>query len=202
MSDNEHLAEFEGLAFETGRDGTIKAIGVNNWNIFAHKNGAPELEADAVLGRNLFDFIEGTGVRNHVRAIMDRVAQDPSWVWVIPFRCDAPDRARQIRQSVSPVFSGDKCTGFIFQSLDKHSQRRPRINLYDFKRLKKLALEKRDLPCINMCSWCQRVQSPATAGESWLSAEDYYAAGGKSDVRISHGICEDCAQSTMDPFAL
>lgn len=54
MSRHAHLTQLDGLAFETDRGGKICAIGVANWNFFASENGAPELEAEAVLGRNLF----------------------------------------------------------------------------------------------------------------------------------------------------
>ena len=28
--------------------------------------------------------------------------------------------------------------------------------------------------------------------EEWVTAEEYYQRGGKSDVQISHGMCPDC----------
>ena len=81
-----------------------------------------------------------------------------------------------------------------------HSQQRPPIGLYDFKRLQKLAKEDSDLPIVTMCSWCQRAQYAPTGGDDWVSAEDYYEAGGRSEVRIRHAICEDCFLTTADPF--
>ena len=57
------LDQDAGLVFSTERDGTICDIGAMNWNAFAGENGAPELKAEAVLGRNLFDFIQGKQVR-------------------------------------------------------------------------------------------------------------------------------------------
>ncbi len=194
-----HLDAMDGLTFETDRNGIIQSIGTNNWNAFAMQNGAPELNADAVIGRNLFDFIEGVEVQNELRRIMERIAQDPNWAWVLPFRCDAPDRERNICQSLKPIFSGHVCTGFFFQSVEQHSQLRPPINLYDFKRLRKLAKEDSHLPVVQMCSWCQRVHAVAD-GDNWISAEDYYAAGGRSEVRISHAICDECLETTADPF--
>ncbi len=122
MSD---LDAMDGLTFETDRTGTIKNIGANNWNAFAIQNGAPEIEAEAVLDRNLFDFIEGTQIQDQFKQVMDRIALDPNWVWVLPFRCDSPDRTRNICQTLRPVFSGNVCTGFIFQSIEQYSQKRP-----------------------------------------------------------------------------
>ncbi len=195
-----HLDAMDSLAFETDRNGIIRSITENNWNVFSKENGAPELSAESVIGHNLFDFIEGTQVRNYLKQIIERIAQDPNWTWVLPFRCDAPDRKRTICQSLRPIFSENVCTGFIFQSVEQHSQHRPPIGLYDFKKLKRLAKDNSRLPIVMMCSWCQRVQYPPVGGDDWISAEDYYAAGGRSEVRISHGICEECFLTTADPL--
>ncbi len=195
-----HLDTMDGLTFETDRVGIIRDIGATNWNAFAIENGAPEIAAEAVLDRNLFDFIAGTQVQDQLRHVMDRIALDPNWSWVLPFRCDSPDRKRNICQSLRPIFSENVCKGFIFQSVEQHSQQRPPIGLYDFKRLRKLAKNDNHLPVIRMCSWCQRVGSPTGHGDRWISAEDYYAGGGQSEVRINHAICEDCLETTLRLF--
>lgn len=192
----------DGLVFETDRTGIIRAIGENSWNSFASENGAPELSANAVIDRNLFDFIEGDQVRDQIRQILERISHDPNWAWVLPFRCDAPDRRRNICQSLRPVFKGNVCTGFLFHSFYQFSWQRPPIGLYDFKRLQRLAKENRDLPSVMMCSWCQRVQSSQVGEGNWISAENYYAGGGQSDVRLSHGICEECLETTLDPLPM
>lgn len=192
MPHHDALSEFDGLAFETDRTGTIEAIGENNWIAFASENGAPELNADAVIGENLFDFIRGEQVRDQIKKILNRISQDPNWSWVLPFRCDAPDRERSIRQSLRPVFTEHVCTGFRFHSYERFSKQRPPLGIYDFKRLHRLARENHSLPVVAMCSWCQRVQYSPVGGEVWISAEDYYAGGGRSEVRLSHGICEEC----------
>jgi len=194
-----HLDTLDGLAFETDRNGTILAIGETGWNSFAAENGAPELTADAVIGRNLFSFIEGEQVQDQTRQILERISQDPNWAWVLPFRCDSPQRQRNVLQSLRPVFSDHLCTGFIFHSFYQFSWQRPPMGLYDFKRHRKLAKQDRDLPSVKMCSWCQRVQFFPVGGENWISAEAYYAGGGRSEVRINHGICEECLETSLDP---
>ncbi len=113
-----------------------------------------------------------------------------------------PDRHRNICQSLRPVFEGHICTGFIFCSFYQNSWQRPPMRLYDFKRLRRLEEENRDLPNVTMCSWCQRVQSSQIADGNYISAETYYAEGGRSEVRLSHGICEDCLETTLDPLPL
>ena len=196
MSD---LDAMDGLTFATDRNGIIRDIGATNWNAFAVQNGAPEIAAEAILGSSLFDFIGGTQVQDQLRRVMERIALDPNWSWVLPIRCDSPDRKRKIRQDLRPIFSDDVCTGFIFQSVEQYSQQRPPIGLFDFKRLRELAKDDNHLPTVMMCSWCQRVQSPTVREDQWVSAEDYYAGGGKSEVRISHAICEECLEGMLKP---
>ena len=194
------LEHEQGLIFVTERDGTISDIGAMNWDAFAQENDAPELQAVRVLGRNLFDFIEGEQVRNQYRKVLARISEDPNWSWVLPYRCDSPERERAMCQSIRPIFSGDRCTGFIFHSFEQYSRPRPPIDLYNFKAIAKSVRDDPTLPVISMCSWCQRVQCAAISGDHWLKAEDYYAAGGRSNVRLTHGICEQCLETTIDPF--
>ena len=189
-----------GLVFVTERDGTISNIGAKNWDAFARENGAPELQAKNVLGKNLFDFIQGQQVRNQFRKVLDRISENPNWSWVLPYRCDSPERERTMCQSLRPIFSGDVCTGFIFHSVEQYSRRRPPIDLYDFKTIEKAANDDPTRPVVNMCSWCQRVQCETITGDDWVTAEDYYAAGGRSDVRMRHEICDQCLETTIDPF--
>lgn len=141
-------------------------------------------------------------MRDEYRRIMDRISQDPNWVWVVPFRCDAPARARHITQSVKPIFSDSTCTGFLFHAVEQTSQQRPPMDIYDFKKLRALAERNPNLPGVSMCSWCQRVQSSQTGAGIWMSAEDYYAAGGGSAVRITHSICDTCLATADDTFLM
>ncbi len=195
MMDGSQLDMMDGLAFATDRDGSIQAVGENNWNVFAKENGASELRADQIVGQSIFRYIEGLQVQEQTRLILARISQDPNWCWVLPFRCDTPEKACEIRQYIRPVFEEHTCTGFLFHSIVHRSRPRPIVPLFDFKRLKRLTYQNSCLPIVMMCSWCQRVQSETPNKTSWVEAEDYYAAGGTSDVRLSHGICDDCLTS-------
>lgn len=196
------LDAMDGLVFVTDRAAIIQEVGATNWNAFATRNGAPELKVETVINRNLFDFIEGKPVRDEFRKVLERISQHPSWSWVLPFRCDAPDLERTLCQCLRPIFTGPDCTGFFFQTVEQHARTRPPVPLFDFKTLHKQAQTNADLPDVRMCSWCQRVQYPPLFGQDWLRAEDYYAGGGCSKVRVSHTICDDCRTATEDPFRL
>lgn len=202
MARMQNLDTIEGLTFTTNRSGIIQDVGATNWNAFANDNGAPELQAEAVINRDLFDFISGKQVREQLGQILEQISQDPNWCWVLPYRCDSPEHERAMCQSIRPFFDDVACTGFIFQSIEQHSRQRPPVHLFSFKTLRQLADEDPALPVVNMCSWCQRVQYAPISEGSWIKAEDYYAAGGRTNVRLSHGICEECLEATANPFSV
>lgn len=189
------LDSLDGISYLTQADGTIAAVGASRWNVFAHENDAPELLDQFVVGRNLFDFLSGVEVKSHLKQIMGELAARVRPACVMPFRCDAPDRLRNMRQSITPVFRESQCWGFLFQSVELESHLRPPIDLYDFKARMKRAAEDRALPIIAMCSWCLQVRSATVTANDWVKAEEYYAAGGRSDVQITHGICKVCSDS-------
>lgn len=189
------LETLDGIAYMTRPDATICAIGSRRWDSFASANGAPELADRAVIGRNLFEFVSGDDVRTSLRYALLQLSTRARPGWVMPFRCDTPDRQRNMRQSITPIFDGKACSGFLFQSIELRCEHRPTMALFDFKANGKRAAEDPALPLVVLCSWCQRVRYPPITGTDWMEAEDYYSAGGRSKVRISHGICALCAGS-------
>jgi hypothetical protein len=193
------LNALDGIAYVISRNGTIGAIGAAHWNKFARENGAPELHDKRVIGRNLFDFVSGTDIRSLIREILSGLADRRRAACVFPMRCDAPSLVRNLRQSITPIFKGNECRSFLIQSVELGSRQRPPIDLYDFRaRLR----EDLGLPLIIMCSWCLRIQGSGSDADRWLTPERYYAAGGRSQVRISHGICEACVLSAFPDVAI
>ena len=185
----------DGISFATDCSGTINAIGTRNWNAFACANDTLNLDAAAVIGSNLFDHISGNDVQSNLRNILQRLSVHPDCSWAMFFHCDAPDVKRRMRQSVRPIFTNEDCNGFLFQSIELDIKRRPPIDLFDFKQMEQQHAENKNLPLVTMCSWCQRVRFDPISNE-WLEAESYYSSGGKSNVRLTHSICEPCLSIT------
>jgi hypothetical protein len=185
------LNALDGISYVVTLDGTIDAIGVTHWNDFARQNGGDELLDKGVIGRNLFDFVSGADVRSHIRRILSELSTRRRPACILPLRCDAPAQLRNLRQSITPIFRANECRCFLFQAVELYSRQRPSIDLYDFKARFRQNLS---LPLIVMCSWCLRIQSAGSTTDRWITAENYYAAGGQSEVRISHGICEACVE--------
>jgi hypothetical protein len=188
----EFLDAVDGIAYAVNAENRIVAVGRRRWDRFAIENGAPELRADRVIGRNLFDFISGPEVTQAYRSLTDRVFSTGEPI-VVTARCDSPGIARELRLSVAPLQLGDKRPGLLFQAQIVGETARPRLDIFDFKVLLNALLRNADLPIVTMCSFCQQVRRPGSCDEEdWVTAEEYYRLGGTSRVRISHGICADC----------
>jgi len=199
MSFESLLEAMEGIVFVTTPGGSITAVGARNWNAFAQSNGAAQMSASTVIGRTLFDFISGSDVKEQLGKIMTRSTADSALSVVVPFRCDSPDTRRELRQSIRPIFSQDSCVGLLFQSIELNMQRRPPIDLFDFKKNKQQCAQDASLPIVVMCSWCQRIRYPPIAAKDWIEAEEYYSAGGKSGIRLTHSICDRCSEMVSTP---
>ena len=82
-------------------DATDRINWVDSWWLaFARENGAPELTADSVIGRSLWDFVSGADTRRLFKAIHERVRSSGAPV-VLPFRCDSPSLRRHMRLTIS-----------------------------------------------------------------------------------------------------
>lgn len=201
MLDASTLDQLDGICYLTGGDGRIIAVGASNWDEFAFDNEAVELSASAVVGRNLFDFVCGQELQGQLRGVLLRLASGLYDAWIMPYRCDSPAVKRNMRLSIRPVREQDETVGFLFQSVLLNSEDRPRIDLFDFKDRKSYHSESDARPTITMCSYCQRVRADDVDSGTWLEPEAYYARGGSSQVRISHGICDAClAQASNTAF--
>ena len=188
----ELLDAVDSIAYAVDADHRIVAVGRRRWDRFAIENGAPELSADHVIGRNLFEFVSGSDVKQAYRDLAARVVASGEPV-VVNTRCDSPGVARELRLSVAPLPLADRQKGLLFQAQIVSETARPYLDIFDFKALLEALLLRGDLPIVMMCSFCQQVRRPgADDQEDWVTAEEYYRLGGTSRVRISHGLCADC----------
>ena len=111
----ELLDAMDGIAYAVDAEYRIVAVGRRQWERFAVESGAPELRADKIIGRNLFEFMTGPELRQAYRDLADRIAStgEPA---VIAARCDSPGIARELRLSIAPLCLGDKGPGLLFQA--------------------------------------------------------------------------------------
>ncbi len=190
------LDAMDGIAYVVDLHGCIVAYGRKRWDLFAERNGAPELiRADSIIGRQLSDFVAGSDVQQSYRRYMDALHDDPTDSVTFPFRCDGPDIRRELHMAITALHDGDNVEGFLFHSVTLFENHRPSLNIFDHKALQAALLLDRQRPIVAVCSYCLKLRYPDSNAEdprTWMEAEDYYRFGGSSEVRLSHGICPDC----------
>ena len=191
---NQHLSPFDGICYTTDLAGVIQAVGFPNWDKFSRDNSAPDLAASSVIGRNILDFVNGDEVKQQLAKFMDEIASGKRARWIVPYRCDSPDRTRKMRLSITAIQDDGKTTdGLLFQSILLAEAGRPAIGLFDFEARQQMWANE-SLPILAMCSYCQMVKDADHSKDEWVAAEAYYAMGGTSEVRLSHGICPPCLE--------
>ncbi len=134
-----------------------RIVGVDDdFLAFARQNAAPELTREFLVGRPLWSFVEGEEIRALYRLLFARVREEGS-AFVVPFRCDAPDRFRFMELHLEPAEDAVvQCEGRLLRE-----QRRPALPLLD----RMLPRASTHFP---MCSVCLRL----FVGGSWLEVDE------------------------------
>ncbi|MBE0576622.1 MAG: hypothetical protein IH613_12095 [Desulfuromonadales bacterium] len=154
-----------------------------DWVAFARANqAAASCFPDQVIGRPLWDFIDGMETRHLYHVVLKKVRSLQLAV-KLPFRCDAPDRRRFLELLITPV-SPDRLQ--FMSTLLREELRDPlAILLVDAQRSEEL---------IKMCSMCKRIETPLDT--CWSEVEEALAALAVFNAdrvpQITHGICPDC----------
>lgn len=190
------LNAMDGVTYLVDGTGTILAVGQPQWLNFLEKTEFIPSRTEDIIGANLFDLVTGEEVRESYRRMHQKVYEGHKPSISFQYRCDGPEVKRQMRLSLSWVSLGEGEGGVLYQSQIISEVERPPIGLLDPELILGHLAEEQNYPIVTICSYCQQVAWPIgeTANErrEWLSPEDYYARGGHSDVRISHGICPGC----------
>ncbi len=161
-------------------DADDRVVKVNRaWREFAEANGAPTLPA-LVIGREVWDFIGGTHLRQLMREVFDH-ARHTGRAMRIQYHCDAPAVVRTFTLHLRPI-DNDRLE--CASELIAESRRSP-VVLLDAEH------DREGERMITICSWCKR----AHVGE-WVDLEEAVRLLGllREDPTppISHGLCPDC----------
>jgi hypothetical protein len=152
-----------------------------------------QIEPGDLIGRNLFDFIQGDDVRDLYLRVLARLRAKASAPVQLIYRCDSPGMMREFRMTASVVADGDS-RGYLFTSQQIRHGQRPPLPLFDYQALAAF-LHDPTAPILTICSMCHRVKSRAGDEDdprSWVEPEQYYREGGSSHVSLSHGLCPAC----------
>lgn len=169
-------------------DGTDHVVSVDDaWLAFAAENDAPELTREHVVGRPLWDFVQGSEVRRLLRLVLSRVRRNDVPL-LLPFRCDSPDRRRFMRMALTPL-PGDELR---VDSILERQDRQPPIRLLDRR-------APRSAQAPVLCSLCRRVELPGQDRDrdhDWVEVEDAVVRlelfGAGPLPRLAHGVCPGC----------
>lgn len=151
----------------------------DDWDVFAVRNGAPELVRSRVLGQSVLASIADPTTAQLYIELFGRVGSRRIPV-TIPFRCDSPTVRRFLTLTIEPI-----PTGFRVISTVVRSEPRPLQSL-----LRPAQTDGQHL--VRMCSWCKRVET----AQSWLEVEEAAAALDLFDAdalpALRHAICNEC----------
>ncbi|MDJ0867560.1 MAG: hypothetical protein QNK03_15740 [Myxococcota bacterium] len=161
------------------------------WTRFARANGAPELSEPDILGRSLWDFIEGGETRLLYEMLFDRAVRESARLR-LPFRCDSPELRRFMQLDILPQGDGS----LELRGLLLREQPRPRVALFDPTLL-------RSSDTLRVCSFCKRIP---VEGLGWLDVEEAVARldllADARPPRLSHGVCPACDAEVRERQAL
>jgi hypothetical protein len=165
-----------------GADDRITAV-AGGWDAFATANGAPALASEAVVGRSLFDFIQGEeSQRIHRLLLLAARSRAVGDTLAFPFRCDSPDMRRHMQLEL--VSEGDGTVEF--RGTLVRAEPRPHLRLLD-------PAERRAPGLVITCSFCLRIRGP---DEAWLDLDDAVARlgllGAATPPRLAYGVCSPC----------
>jgi hypothetical protein len=183
------------ITYSVSASGIILEVSEPSWSQFAGANQGGAVNAAAVVGRPLYDFISGSEVVASYRVFHDLLLKGLVPEVSFTCQCDAPEvrRLHHIKIERSAIHSSPvlRYTSSI---------------LGESKRTPVALLQKEDRgsngeTILKVCSYCLKVNVPPGAVKGlWIAMESYEENGGATDVAISHGICQDCRSAIVEPM--
>jgi hypothetical protein len=153
------------------------------------KAAADELTIRSVIGRPVWDFIEGVQVRQLWEVLYERVRAVGAPVFV-PMRCDTPSLRRLIDLELHPL--GERSIQHVCECV--WSEARPAVALLD------PAYPRNDARLLS-CAWCSRIRVRVGA---WEEIEDAQLAlrieATETLPALQQGVCTTCKQSLLKTF--
>lgn len=164
-------------------DANDRLISVDElWLAFARENGAAGLTEATVLGRSLWDFLEGEVIRAVYEDIHNRLRSCGRSAAFF-FRCDSPRLKRQMRMSITPGANGQ--LGYVSHIVWTEPQRVPALLDTEQQRSKSFLL---------VCSCCKKAMLEP---DVWLEIEKVALSEGLLESgklpQLRYTICPECS---------
>ena len=182
------MGEFQTRSARYGVDPDLRIGWTSaNWDRFALENGAPELTGGVVVGRPLFDFVEGAETRAIYNAMLKRVRGFGAQI-DLGFRCDSPDVRRFMMLHMT--CPEDAQFTLVAELLSEESRSHVRLLDHGVPRLG---------DPIVICSFCKRVESRSGAWHEVEQAEIELGIVEDSPLPpLFHSVCPDCNAAAAD----
>jgi len=136
LSNWDFIDYLDGITYAVDTNYKIVALSEKNWEDFARANEGIELsDPNTVVGRSLFEFVSGGEIRQAYQDLMNEIIQGQRDGWSCGYRCDAPDRKREMRMAVTAVRTNQELDGFLFQSILLDERSRPPLDIFNFRKL-------------------------------------------------------------------
>jgi hypothetical protein len=156
------------------------------WLAFARENGAPELSAQNVMGRQLWDFLDDEATRGIYQQLHHRVRASGQSV-VVPFRCDSPNLRRHMRLTICPGEEGD----LLYESQLLRVEAGVHYRVLDPE-------EPRGKSFLTICSCCKRALLET---HGWLEMDEAVLRSGIFDRKrlpqLRYSFCDECREAAI-----
>lgn len=200
LSAKQLLDGLDGCALVVSTDLTVVECGGTEWARFAEENGGGvEVQRERVRGAPLWHFVSGIETRDFYRKCLDVLSRGQERTVSFVYRCDSPSSRREMRMSISSIWDDQEIIGYLFHSQLLSERERPQVSLFSREVMLRAFQANQHLPLVEICSLCLKVRAQGRNDEPWREAEEYYRLGGTEQVRISHGLCPDCAIKWRGP---
>jgi hypothetical protein len=194
------LQAIPGIAYVVDRGGVILGFSRGPFLPDVRFPGAAGADYSQAVGTSLFSIVQGEPVGRSYRMLHEAAWSGRSDAFGFGYRCDAPDVERHMFMSISRIGEGANTLAVLYQSIVISEMQRPPLPLFAFEMLASPAAEADRM--VTLCSYCQMVAWRAGSACSqleWIDAVEFYRRGGRSDVVVSHGICEACFARIVEP---
>lgn len=181
--------ETQSYRYAVSADDVVVAVDTL-WLAFARENGAAELTESSVLGRSLWDFVEGEALRAVYSDIHARVRAAGKTA-TFYFRCDSPLLKRHMRMTISPGETGQ----LIYASQVVWTEPQRNLALLDVDRL-------RSKSYLTICSCCKKAMLEP---DGWQDIESVSRTLGLLETgqvpQLRHTICPACSETMRNCVA-
>lgn len=198
------LQGIDGVAYVVDGDGVIMGISGRPFSGQGNESLAKPQDNSQLIGTSLFALTHGAAVRQSYITLHNSVWFGSGTTVGFVYRCDSPAIERHVYMPISRIMTDGIPVAVLYQSIVMSEIPRPPLPLFAFEFLAADRPRASLAAFVTLCSFCQRVEAPMTAASAeaeWIEAVEFYRRGGRSDIAVTHGLCEACFLRVVEPVS-